>query len=57
VVATVDLQDVEKSLVIQGAPGGKGGHTIRHSKRKKKCICTCVLFQTVSAIELFHLKI
>jgi hypothetical protein len=37
--------------------GGKfnilGGHSISHSKHKK-CICTCVLFRTVSEIELFH---
>jgi hypothetical protein len=30
-----------------------GGHSTGHSK-KKKCICTCVLFRTVSKIELFH---
>jgi hypothetical protein len=42
---------------IQGVPGGKvnilGGHMICHSKQKY-CICTCVLFRTVSEIELFH---
>jgi hypothetical protein len=42
---------------IRNGPGGKvsilGGHSIGHSKQKK-CICTCVLFQTVSEIELFH---
>jgi hypothetical protein len=32
-----------------------GGPSIGHSKQKKKnCICTCVLFRTVSEIELFH---
>jgi hypothetical protein len=30
-----------------------GGHSIGHSKAKS-CICTCVLFRTVSEIELFH---
>jgi hypothetical protein len=29
-----------------------GGPSIGHSKQK--CICTCVLFRTVSEIELFH---
>jgi hypothetical protein len=29
------------------------GHSIGQSKQKK-CICTCVLFRTVSGIELFH---
>jgi hypothetical protein len=29
-----------------------GGHSIGHSK--KMCICTCVLFQPVSDVELFH---
>jgi hypothetical protein len=48
----------EASVVsIQNVPGGKvnilGGHSISHSKKKKR-ICTCVLFQTVSEIELFH---
>jgi hypothetical protein len=37
-------------------PGGKvnilGGNSIGHSKQK--CICTCVLFRTVSEVELFH---
>jgi hypothetical protein len=40
---------------IQNAPGGKvsimGGHSIGHSEQN--CICTCVLFRTVSEIELF----
>jgi hypothetical protein len=35
---------------IQSVPGG---HSIGHSKHKN-CICTCVLFRTVSEIELFH---
>jgi hypothetical protein len=43
--------------VIHRVPGGKvnilGGHGISHSTQKK-CICTCVLFRTVSEIELFH---
>jgi hypothetical protein len=30
-----------------------GGHSIGHSKQKK-CMRTCVLFRTVSEIELFH---
>jgi len=34
-----------------------GGHSIGHSKQKKKCICTCVLFQTVSKISLYSCKI
>jgi hypothetical protein len=29
-----------------------GGHSIGHSKQK--CMCTCVLFRTVSERELFH---
>jgi hypothetical protein len=41
---------------IRGVQGGKvnilGGHSIGHSKQK--CICTCVLFRTISEIELFH---
>jgi hypothetical protein len=43
---------------IQSVPGGKvsilGGRSISHSKKKSVCICTCVLFWTVSEIELFH---
>jgi hypothetical protein len=39
----------------QDIPAGKvnilGGHNTGHSKQ---CICTCVLFRTVSEIELFH---
>jgi hypothetical protein len=39
---------------IQNVPGGKvnilGGHSIGHSKQKN-CICTCVLFGTVSEID------
>jgi hypothetical protein len=42
---------------IQNVSGGKvsvlGGHNIGHSKKKKKK-CTCVLFRTVSEIQLFH---
>jgi hypothetical protein len=44
-------------VVLQSVPGGKvnilGRHSIGHSKQKE-CICTCVLFRTVSEIELFH---
>jgi hypothetical protein len=43
-------------IIIQGVPRGKdnilGGHSIGHSKQK--CICTCVLFRTVSEIKLFY---
>jgi hypothetical protein len=35
---------------IQGVPGG---HSSSYSKQKR-WICTCVLFRTVSDIELFH---
>jgi hypothetical protein len=42
---------------IQSVTGGKvnilGGNSISHSKQKK-CVCTCVLFQMVSKLELFH---
>jgi hypothetical protein len=45
-------------LHIQGVPRESvnilGGHSIGHSKPKKKCICTCVLFWTVSETELFR---
>jgi hypothetical protein len=48
------------SNTIRAVPGGKvnilGGHSIGHSKHKK-CICTCVLFRTVSQVELFHCTI
>jgi hypothetical protein len=40
-----------------GFQGGEvnilGGHSICHSKQKM-CIRTCVLFRTVSELELFH---
>jgi hypothetical protein len=43
---------------IQSVPREKinilRGHSIGHSKQKKKCICTCVLFRTVSEIEIFQ---
>jgi hypothetical protein len=43
-------------LYLNCIPGGKvnilGGHSIGHSKRKS--VCTCVLFRTVSEMELFH---
>jgi hypothetical protein len=43
--------------VTQNVPGGKinilGGHSIGHSKQKL-LVCTCVLFRTISKIELFH---
>jgi hypothetical protein len=42
---------------IQNIPRGKvnilGGHSIGHSTQKMY-ICTCVLFRTVSEMELFH---
>jgi hypothetical protein len=47
---------VNSSDYIQDAPGGKidvlGGHCIGHSK--KNYTCACVIFPTVSEIELFH---
>jgi hypothetical protein len=47
-------------LLIQSVPLGKvnilEGHSIGHSKQKK-CICTCVLFRSVSEIEIFHCTI
>jgi hypothetical protein len=46
------------TLITQGVPRGKvnivGGRSIGHFKQKKKCMCTCVLFWTVSEIDLFH---
>jgi hypothetical protein len=44
---------------IESVPGGKfgilGGHSIGYSKRCIYiCMCTCVLFRTVSEIQLFH---
>jgi hypothetical protein len=49
---------INKIFLIQSVPGGKvsirGGHSIGHSKQKKKNMCTCVLFQIASEIELFH---
>jgi hypothetical protein len=47
------------SGIIQGVPGGRadimGGHSIGHSKQKSAYVRgTCVLFRTVSDIELFH---
>jgi hypothetical protein len=54
-VAPVSAPSVAQT--IQRVLGGKvnivGGHAIGYSKQKK-CICTCVLFRTVSEIELFH---
>jgi hypothetical protein len=45
-------------LCIQNDPRGKfnilGGHRIAHSKQKN-CICTCVLFRTVSETELISM--
>jgi hypothetical protein len=34
----------------------RGGHNISHSKQKKKLysVCSCVLFRTLSQMELFH---
>jgi hypothetical protein len=56
------LDEQERALYLhcdlaikQDVPGGEvsilGGHSIGHSKQ---CICTCVLFRTVSEIMLFH---
>jgi hypothetical protein len=46
------------SRIIQSAPGGKfsilEGHSVCHSKQKKNCICTSVLFRKVSEMELFQ---
>jgi hypothetical protein len=43
---------------MHSVPGGKvdilGGHSIGRSKQKKKYICTCVIFRTVSERDLFH---
>jgi hypothetical protein len=43
---------------IQVVSGGKvnslGGHSISHSKLESIYICTCVLFRTVSEIQLSH---
>jgi hypothetical protein len=48
------FKDAFSNDPIQSVPGGKvsilGGYSIGHSKQKK-CICTCVLFRTVSEIE------
>jgi hypothetical protein len=48
-------------LHIKSIPAGKvsilGGHSAGHSKQKKKYISTCVLFQMVSKIELFHCRV
>jgi hypothetical protein len=47
-------------VYIQIVPGGKvsilWGHSIDHSKHKI-CVCTCVLFQTVSEVKLFNCTI
>jgi hypothetical protein len=46
--------------IIQNVPGEKvsilGGHSVGHSKQDR-CIYTCVLFRTVSEIELFNCRI
>jgi hypothetical protein len=34
-----------------------GGHSIGHSEQNNIYICTCVLFRTVSEIELFHFTV
>jgi hypothetical protein len=43
--------------IYENVPGGKvnilGGHSIDHFTQKRS-ICTCVLFRTVSKIQLFH---
>jgi hypothetical protein len=44
-------------MYIQSVPGEiniLGGHSIGHSKQKKKKLYNCVLFRKVSGIELFH---
>jgi hypothetical protein len=40
----------------QNVPGGKVNiwEVIVSAILSKKCVCTCVLFRTVSEIELFH---
>jgi hypothetical protein len=44
---------------IQNVPGGKvnilGGHTIDHSTQN--IVFVCVLFRTVTEIQLFHCKV
>jgi hypothetical protein len=46
------------SEYIQGVLRGKFNilvsHSIGHSKHKSMCVYACVLFRTVSEIELFH---
>jgi hypothetical protein len=48
---------MRSSLCTQSVPGGKvnilGSHSIG-SFKLKRCICICVLFRTVSEVELFH---
>jgi len=49
-------------IYIEGVPGGNvsilGGHSVGHSKQKKLYMYgTCVLFRTVSEIQLFHCTI
>jgi hypothetical protein len=53
------MKQCQQYATIQNVPGGNikilGGHSIGHSKQKKKknCICTCVLFRNVSEISLY----
>jgi hypothetical protein len=58
-VITIQCQNHKLSNSnIQSVPVGKvniqGGHSNGHSKQKSVYIYTCVLFQTVSKIELLH---
>ena len=52
------LHDSSTRRLIQGIPGVNvsilGSHSNGHSKKKKKSVCACVLFWTVSEMEVFH---
>jgi hypothetical protein len=41
--------------VSRGTVNILGGHSIGHSIYIYMCVCTCVLFLTVSEIQLFHI--
>jgi hypothetical protein len=47
-VYTYRVSNVERSIFLEVIV------SVILSKKKKRCKCTCVLFQTVSAIQLFH---
>jgi hypothetical protein len=44
--------------IVQDTPKGKvsilGDHIIGHVKQKRKCMYACVLFRTISEVELYH---